>query len=181
MGSSLTPFRYDAMPSRRHRAYSAVLANEQIRCAISEERPKSEAQVKGKQTSRHPGLTQTFSFSYRYIKELAERVNRLENSGATPPDVQYAPVNHDPSGVGSVYAPPLDYTRKRNHGMMVGPQIFEQDHQELQEFAAGHRGSNNDVAAQGLQGPRVLHPPSLIPHQTRDTWNNMAPDPSVDK
>ena len=95
--------------------------------------------------------------------------------------MQYAPLDHDPSGVGSVYAPPLDYTRKRNHGMMVGPQMYEQGHQELQDFAAGHRSASADVAAQGLQGPRVLHSPSLIHHQSRDVFNNMASDPSVDR
>lgn len=149
--------------------YSAVLAKEQTRCAISEERHKSGAQAKGKQIPRNARSTDIYSFSYRYIKELAERVNRLENSGATPPEVQYAPVNHDPSGAGSVYAPPLDYTRQRNNGMMIGPQIFETGHQELQE-----------TTAQGLHGSRVLHPSSLIHHQNRDTLNNMAPDPSID-
>lgn len=116
-----------------------------------------------------------------YIKELAERVNRLENSGATPgTEVQYAPVNHDPSGASGVYAAPLDYTRQRNPGMMIGPQIFEQGHQELQEYSAGHRGTNTDATAQELQGPRALHPLSLIHHQTRDTLNNIVPDPSID-
>lgn len=114
-----------------------------------------------------------------YIKELAERVNRLENSGATPPDMQYAPVIHDPSGPGSAYSPPLEYNRHRNHGMMMGQQNFEQDHQELLEFSPGHRGTNTDAAAHGLQGPRVLHPTSVVHQQTRDTLNNMAPDPSV--
>lgn len=123
----------------------------------------------------------TYSFGDRYIKELAERVNRLENSGATPPEMHYAPVHHDPSSVGGVYAPPLDFTGKRSHGIMVGPQIFEQGHQELQDFAAGHRGATTDVAIQGHQGPRVLRSPSLIPYQTRDTSNNVASDPSVDR
>ena len=122
-----------------------------------------------------------YSFYHRYIKELAERVNRLENSGATPPEMQYAPVHHDPSGAGSVYTPPLDYTRKRNHGMMVGPQIFEQDHHDLQDFAAGHRGTTTDIATQAHQGPRVLHSPTLIPYQNRDTLNNIASEPSVDR
>ena len=40
-------FRYDAMPSQRHLVYNAVLVNEQTRCAISDERPKSEVQAKG--------------------------------------------------------------------------------------------------------------------------------------
>lgn len=123
----------------------------------------------------------TNSSSCRYIKELAERVNRLENSGATPPEVQYAPVNHDLSGPESVYSPPLDYTRPRDHGMIVGPHMFEQAHQELQEYTSGRRGINTDTAAQGLQAPRVLHPASLIHHQTRDILNNMAPDQSIAK
>ena len=63
---------------------------------------------------------------------------------------------------------------------MVGPQIYEQGHQELQDFALGHRGTTTDVTTQGLQTPRVLHSPPLIPHQIRDTIN-MAPDPSVDR
>lgn len=171
-------FRYDAMPSRRHPVYSAVPANEQTRCAISEERHKSVVQAKGKSIPRNRG-PMTYSFSCRYIKELAERVNRLENSGATPPDMQYAPVIHDPSGPGSAYSPPLEYNRHRNHGMMMGQQNFEQDHQELLEFSPGHRGTNTDAAANGLQVPRVLHPTSLVHQQTRDTLNNMAPDPSV--
>ena len=159
--------------------YSAVLAKEENRCAISEERHKRGAQAKGKQLPRNARSTYTNSFSYRYIKELAERVNRLENSGATPPEMQYASVNHDPSGAGSVYAPPLDYTRQRNNGMMIGPQIFESGHQELQEYSVGHRGTTPDATAQGLHGSRVLHPSSLIHHQTRDTLDNMAPDPSI--
>lgn len=36
------------MPSQRHPVYNAVLVNEQTRCAISEERRKSEVQAKGK-------------------------------------------------------------------------------------------------------------------------------------
>ena len=43
----IDPFRYDAMPSQRRPVYNAVLASEQIRCAISEERRKSEVQAKG--------------------------------------------------------------------------------------------------------------------------------------
>ena len=93
----------------------------------------------------------------------------------------YPPVHHDPSGVGSVYAQPPEYTRKRDHGMMVGPQIFEPGHQDLQDFALGHRGTSTDVAVQGLQGPRVLHSPPPIPHQTRDTLNNLVSDPSADR
>ena len=123
----------------------------------------------------------TYSFPYRYIKELAERVNRLENSGAISPEVQYAPVNHDPAGPGSIYSPPLDYTRQRNHGMIIGQQTFEPSHQELHEFPPGQRGTNNDVNAQGFQVPRVLHPTSLIHHQTQDTLNNMAPDPAINR
>lgn len=61
--------------------------------------------------------------------------------------------------------------------MMVGPQIFEQGHQDLQDFALGHRGTNTDVAVQS----RVLHSPPLIPHQTRDTLNNLVSDPSADR
>ena len=40
-------FRYDAMPSQRHLVYNAVPANEQTKCAISEERHKSEVLAKG--------------------------------------------------------------------------------------------------------------------------------------
>ena len=45
--------RYDAMLSRRPLGYSAVLANEQTRCAISEERHKSEVQAKGEWIPRN--------------------------------------------------------------------------------------------------------------------------------
>ena len=172
-------FRYDAMPSRRDLAYSAVPANEQTRCAISEGRHKSEAQAKGELITRKPGPTHSYSFPYRYIKELAERVNRLENSGVVTPEVQYAPVNHDASGPGSVYSPPLDYTRQRNQGMIVGPHTFEPGHQELQDFTSGHRGTNTDAAVQGFQIPRVSHPTSTIHHQPGDTLNKMTADPSV--
>ncbi len=167
------------MPNPRHLVYSAVPANERTRCAISEERHKSEAQAKGKWIPGTPAPMYTYSFPYRYIKELAERVNRLENSGAISPEVQYAPVNHDPAGPGSIYSPPLDYTRQRSHGMMVGQQTFEPGHQELQDFPPGQRGTNNDITTQGFQVPRVLHPTSLIHHQTQDTLNNMAPDPAI--
>ena len=91
--------------------------------------------------------------------------------------MQYAPVNHDLSGGNSVYPPPLEYIRKRSHGMMDGSQMFEQ---ELQEFSGGHHGTSSDVAAQEIQGPAVPHTSSLIHQQTRDTFNNMAPDPSLD-
>ena len=40
--------RSDVMLSPKRLAYSAVLANEQIRCAIFEGRHRSEAQAKGK-------------------------------------------------------------------------------------------------------------------------------------
>lgn len=40
--------RSDVMLSPKRLAYSAVLANEQIKCAIFEGRHKSEAQAKGK-------------------------------------------------------------------------------------------------------------------------------------
>lgn len=56
-------FRYDAMPSQRPPVYSAVPANEQIRCAISEERHKSEDQAKGVWIPGYAGLqayTNTF-------------------------------------------------------------------------------------------------------------------------
>ena len=113
----------------------------------------------------------------RYIKELAERVNRLENSGITPPEMQYAPVNQDLSGANSVYPPPLEYARKRSHGMMGGSQMFEQ---ELQEFSAGHHSTSSDVSAHEMRGPSVPHTSSLVYQQTQDTFNNMAPDPSLD-
>ena len=64
--------------------------------------------------------------------------------------------------------------------MIIGQQTFDQGHQESQEFVPGHRGINNDTAAQELQGPRVLHPTSLIHHQPQETPNNMAPDPAID-
>lgn len=96
--------------------------------------------------------------------------------------MQYAPVNHDPSGAASVFAPPLDYTRKRNHDMMTGPPMFEHGHQELQDFATGHRGTNTvtGFTAQGLHGTRVLQsPPHIQP--PRDTFDNMPPNPSIDR
>ena len=95
--------------------------------------------------------------------------------------MQYPPVHHDPSGVGSVYAQPPEYARKRDHSMMVGPPMFDQGHQDLQDFALGHRGTSTDVAVQGLPGPRVLHSPPPVPHQTRDTLNNLVSDPSADR
>ena len=96
--------------------------------------------------------------------------------------MQYPPVHHDPSGVGSVYAQPPEYTRKRDHSIMVGPQqIFEQGHQDLQDYALGHRGTSTDVAVPGLQAPRVLHSPPLIPHQSQDTLNNLISDPSAER
>ena len=174
-------FRYDAMPSQRPLVYSAVPANEQTRCVISEGRHKSGVQAKGELSTRKPRPTRTYSFSYRYIKELAERVNRLENSGVIPPDVQYAPVNHDASGPGGVYSPALDYTRQRNHGMIVGPHTFEPGHQELQDFPSGHGSANTDAATQGFPVPRALHATSIIHHQSGDTLDNIAPDPSVGK
>lgn len=144
---------------------------------------KSAAKARSKQrvnTYQKSSPKYTYSHSYRYIKELAERVNRLENSGATPPEVHYAPVNHNQSGPDSVYSPPLDYTRQRNHGMITGPQTFDQGHQEPQGFPPAHRGTNTDAATQELQVPRVLHPTSLIHHQPQETPINMAPDPSVE-
>ena len=126
---------------------------------------------------RNPGSIYTCLLPNRYIKELAERVNRLENSGATPSEIQYAPVNQDLSGANSVYPPPLEYIRKRSHGMIGGPQMFEQ---ELQDFSAGHHGTSSDVAEQEMQGPPVPHTSSLVHQQPRDTFNNMAPDPSLE-
>lgn len=172
----------DTMRCRVRNTWYTVRCLQTIRPGMRLQKSTTKARSKQRvsRSLRNAGLGAIYSFSCSYIKELAERVNRLENSGATPPDVQYAPVNHDPSSVGSVYAPPLDYTRHRHHGMMVGPQVFEPDHQDLHGFSAGHRNADT-TAAQGLQGARVSHPSSHIHHQPPDVLNIMAPDPSTDK
>lgn len=152
-----------------------------IRCDAESERPgiQCSACKRADQVCDFRRAPQKRGPSKGYIKELAERVNRLENSGVVTPEVQYAPVNHDASGPGSVYSPPLDYTRQRNQGMIVGPHTFEPGHQELQDFTSGHRGTNTDAAVQGFQIPRVSHPTSTIHHQPGDTLNKMTADPSV--
>ncbi|KAL9639143.1 MAG: hypothetical protein Q9164_001108 [Protoblastenia rupestris] len=77
-----------------------------------------------------------------YIKELAERVSRLEYPGATSPDMQYAPMSHGlPQAEQPTYSPHVEFNapnpRKRTHSVAEGPQQYIQGQDQLQEYSRG--------------------------------------------
>lgn len=79
-----------------------------------------------------------------YIKELAERVSRLEYPGAAPTDAQHSPLGHSqPNADPRTYTPHMDFNtpnqRKRTHSMAAdSPQHYVQAQEQYAGRAQAH-------------------------------------------
>ncbi|KAG8532924.1 uncharacterized protein KY384_002802 [Bacidia gigantensis] len=78
-----------------------------------------------------------------YIKELAERVNRLETGTPGQPDTPYGAVNHGfPNPEPQAYSPHLDFStpvqRKRTHSMAEGTSRYSEGPEQLHTYARGY-------------------------------------------
>lgn len=132
---SIDEIRCDVMPKLISLAYNARTADEPTRSVNSVDSPRSEVQAKG--MSPLNSERSHLLIDYSYIKELAERVSRLEYPGAPQPEMQYQGIaSHD----APTYSPHMPYNtpiqaRKRTHSMADGAPEYMQAADQLQYHA----------------------------------------------
>ncbi|KAL9126754.1 MAG: hypothetical protein Q9217_004244 [Psora testacea] len=133
--------------------------------------------VLAKRSSRQP---QKRGPSKGYIKELAERVSRLEYPGATPPDIPYTPITNGlPLAEQQAYASHMNFDspnqRKRTHSMVDGSQSYMQGEDQLQEFARGS-AQTPDMVYSGANNALLQAPIYDLPSLTRGAVTGLSPD-----